>query len=203
MGKDSLTDAAIEHVQPWKCLDSREIFKTTFFRFRVDKCELPDGRVMPTYYVMEFPDWVNIVPVTEDGKIVLIEQYRHAAGRVCIEFPGGSTHPDRQEDPKKAALRELAEETGYVPDDVRLIGVHNPNPAMQNNHMHTYIGFNCKKLQEVELDPFEDIRVFTATIPEVMEMIINGKINHTIVVASFLYALPTLGFHLPMPSRTL
>lgn len=185
----------------WKTLTTKEIFKTSFFRFRMDSCELPDGRVMPHYYVMEFPDWANIVPVTDDGKIVLVEQYRHARGEVCLEIPGGSTDPHTKEDPKKAAMRELLEETGYVPDDVRLVGVHSPNPAMQNNKMHTYIAFGCKKMQEPDLDPFEDIRVVTASVPEVIEMIFNGKIDHTIVVASLLYALPTLGFHLPMPQR--
>lgn len=185
----------------WKVLSSEEIFKTSFFRFRTDQCELPDGRVMPNYYVMEFPEWVNIVPVTEDNKIVLVEQYRHANNEVCIEIPGGSTDPqgDKSEEPKKAAVRELIEETGYVPDDVRLIGVHSPNPAMQNNKMHTFIGFGCKKLHEQNLDPYEDIQVITKSIPEVVEMIFNGQINHSIVVASILYALPTLGFHLPKP----
>ncbi|MES2963091.1 MAG: NUDIX hydrolase [Bdellovibrionota bacterium] len=185
----------------WKTLTSKELFKTSFFRFRMDSCELPDGRVMPNYYVMEFPDWANIVPVTDDGKIVLVEQYRQARGETCLEIPGGSTDPHTKEDPKKAAMRELLEETGYVPDDIRLIGVHSPNPAMQNNRMHTYIAFGCKKVAEPDLDPFEDIRVVTATVPEVIEMIFNGKIDHTIVVASLLYALPTLGFHLPMPQR--
>lgn len=185
----------------WKTLTTKEIFKTSFFKFRMDSCELPDGRVMPHYYVMEFPDWANVVPVTDDGRIVLVEQYRHARGEVCLEIPGGSTDPHTKEDPKKAAMRELLEETGYVPDDVRLVGVHSPNPAMQNNKMHTYIAFGCKKMQEPDLDPFEDIRVVTASVPEVIEMIFNGKIDHTIVVASLLYALPTLGFHLPMPQR--
>jgi ADP-ribose pyrophosphatase len=184
-------------IHPWKVLSTKEIFKTSFFRFRTDQCELPDGRVMPNYYVMEFPDWVNIVPVTEDGKIILVEQYRQAAGHVCLEIPGGSTHPHQQEDPKKAAVRELAEETGYVPDDVRLIGVHRPNPAMQNNKMHTYIGFGCRLLQEPTPDPFEDINVVAKSIPEVVDMILTGKIDHSIVVASILYALPVLGFHLP------
>jgi ADP-ribose pyrophosphatase len=183
----------------WKVLSTTEIYRTSFFKFRTDKCELPDGRVMPNYYVMEFPEWANIVPVTEDGKIVLVEQYRHAANEVSIEIPGGSTDPHIKEDANKAALRELLEETGYVPDDVRLIGVHRPNPAMQNNRMHTYIGFNCKKMQAPQLDPFEDIRVVTYSVPEVMEMIFTGQINHSIVVASILYALPILGFHLPRP----
>lgn len=181
----------------WKVLSTTEIFKNSIFRFRTDRCELPDGRVMPNYYVLEFPDWVNIVPVTEDNRIVLVEQYRQAAGEVHLEIPGGSMDPHSSEEPKHAALRELAEETGYVPDDLRLIGVHKPNPAMQNNRMHTYIGFGCKKLHEPRLDAFEDIRVVTKSIPEVVDLIFSGKINHSIVVASILYSLPVLGFAIP------
>lgn len=184
-------------IKPWRSLSSKELFKTTFFRFRSDQCELPDGRVMPNYYVMEFPDWVNIVPVTEDNKIILVEQYRHANGEVTLEFPGGSTDPRLKEDPAKGALRELLEETGYVPDEVRLIGVQAPNPAMQNNKMHTFIGLGCKKLHEPKLDPFEDIRVVALPIPDVIDKVLSGEINHSVVVASLLYALPMLGFHLP------
>ena len=188
-------------IKPWKCLKSTEIFKTSFFRFRRDQCELPDGRVMPNYYVMEFPDWVNVVAMTDDGRMVLVEQYRHANGKTLLEIPGGSTNPSEngepQEDPKKAALRELVEETGYVPDDIRLLGVHAPNPAMQNNRMHTYIAFGCKKLEEPDLDPFEDVRTVLLPVNEVIEKVLSGEINHSIVVASLFYALPTLGFHLP------
>ena len=182
----------------WKTLSSHEIFRTSFFRFREDKCEMPDGRVMPRYFVMEFPAWVNIVPVTDEGKIVLVEQYRHATGETCLEIPGGSTEPGG-EDPKKAALRELAEETGYIPEDIRLVGVHCPNPAMQNNKMHTYVGFGCRLLQKPTLDLYEDITVVTKTIPEVVDLVLSGKIDHSIVIASIFYALPVLGFHLPRP----
>ncbi len=184
-------------IHPWKILKSIEIFKTSFFRFRRDECELPDGRVMPNYYVMEFPDWVNVVPVTDDGRIVLVEQYRHALGKNVLEIPGGSTNPGENEDPKKAALRELAEETGYIPDDIRLVGVHTPNPAMQSNRMHTFIAFGCKKLQEPDPDPFEDLRTVLLPVNEVIEKVFTGEINHSIVVASLMYALPVLGFHLP------
>ncbi len=179
----------------WKVLKSRELFKSNFFRFRSDECELPDGRVMPNYYVMEFTDWVNVIPVTEDNKIVLVEQYRHAAKAVCLEVPGGAADPG--EDPKRAAIRELREETGFVPEDVRLVGVHHPNPAMQNNKMHTFVAYGCKLVESPEPDEFEDIRVVTKEIPEVIDMILKGEMTHSIIIASILLALPSLGFHLP------
>jgi ADP-ribose pyrophosphatase len=192
----------------WKTLDTKELFKTAFFRLRSDRCELPDGRVMPNYYVMEFPDWVNIIPVTDDGHIVLVEQYRHASGEVSLELPGGSTTPagvgggggasgagsGAGEDPQSAAVRELLEETGYAPTSVKFLRAHRPNPAMQTNFMQTYIGFGCKRVAEQELDPFEDIRVVTLPVADVVAKVFSGEINHSIIVASILYALPELGY---------
>lgn len=181
----------------WLTLQSSEIFRASFVRLRTDRCQLPDGKIMPAYHVMEFPDWVNIVPVTEDGRIVMVEQYRHALGEVCLEIPGGTTDPRHPEDPKKAALRELREETGYVPDDLRLIAKHSPNPALQNNWMHTYIAYGCRKVGEPEPDPYEDLRTVIMTVPEVVQGILDGKIHHSIIIASIMHALPVLGFHLP------
>ncbi len=177
----------------WKALESKELLTAGLFRLREDKCLMPDGRVMPRYYVMEFPDWVNIVPVTLDGKIILVEQYRHASGLVHLEIPGGSMDRGSGEDPKRAAMRELAEETGFVPDDIRLVGKHYPNPAMQNNAMWTYVGFGCRKLAEPTPDPYEDIRVVQLPVNEVYDKIHSGEINHSIVVASLLYAMSFLG----------
>ncbi len=88
----------------WKVLDTKEIFKTGFYRLRTDRCELPDGRVMPNYYVMEFQDWVNVIPITNDNQVVLVEQYRHAIGRNSYEFPGGTVDPKGGELPEQAAL---------------------------------------------------------------------------------------------------
>lgn len=174
-----------------------------YFRLRQDECELPDGRVMPKYFVLEFPDWVNVVPVTQDGQMILVEQYRHASGEVHLELPGGAVTPSSNEgltevsqgseDPKRAALRELAEETGYVPEDIRLIHRHYPNPALQNNCQWVYVATGCRLLENRRLDPYEDINVVTVPIPKVYEMLKQGAINHSLMVASLYSAQEFLG----------
>src|SRR5690606_8280558 len=94
----------------WKVLSSESIFSTSIMKLRFEKCELPDGRVMPKYYIVDFPDWVHVVAVTDANKVVLLRQYRHAAGTSFWEVPGGSLDPHRAEDPLDAAKRELQEE---------------------------------------------------------------------------------------------
>jgi 8-oxo-dGTP pyrophosphatase MutT (NUDIX family) len=179
----------------WKTLSSETLAQTPFFRLRADRCQLPDGRVMPRYYVMEFPDWVNIVPVTDDGQMILIEQYRHGSGRVHLEIPGGSTNPGpKPEEAAAAARRELLEETGFAPRELRLVASHFPNPSMQRNRMHTFVALGCKAIAEPDLDPFEDLRVRLVPIDEAVRLAVDGKIDHSIVAASILAALPALGF---------
>jgi 8-oxo-dGTP pyrophosphatase MutT (NUDIX family) len=167
----------------WKVLDSVEVLKSRVFRLRSDKCELPDGRVMPSYYVMEFPDWVNIIPVTEDRQLVMIEQYRHAGEEMFLEIPGGSTHA-KGEDPRVAGERELREETGYQAAEWVYCGYHYPNPALNNNKMHTYLALGCRKVGEQELDPFEDLTVKLMPVKEALELWADGKIRHSLISTS-------------------
>ena len=182
--------------KPWRTLNTEEIFKSKMFSLRVDRCRLPDGREMPRYYVIDFPDWVNIVPVTEHGEIVLVEQYRHATQEYTLEIPGGSTDPNCNEPPESAAIRELAEETGYVSEEVHFVGSQAPNPALQSNLAHTFVALNCKKTKELHLDPFEDIHVVTKPISEVYDLIFQGKMRHSIIVAALFMALPRLGYRI-------
>lgn len=167
----------------WKVLKSVELMKSRLFRLRSDTCELPDGRVMPSYYVMEFPDWVNIVPITHDGQMVLVEQFRHAGDQMFLEIPGGGTH-GAKEDPLVAGQRELLEETGYATDHWIYCGFHYPNPALQNNRMHTYLALDCRKLKEPELDPFEDLTVKLLPLPEAIELLEKGEFKHSLIAAS-------------------
>jgi 8-oxo-dGTP pyrophosphatase MutT (NUDIX family) len=176
----------------YKTLKSTEIFKFNFFRFRCDELELPDKRVQPRYYVMEFTDWVNVVALTTDRRLVLVNQYRHAVEEICLEIPGGSINPGSGETPEEAARRELIEETGYVPQEMKLLGSQEPNPALQNNRMWTFLALGCEKKKEQELDAYEDIEVLIKTREETLNLVKEGKIKHSLVLAGLFLGLDYL-----------
>src|SRR5688572_20398716 len=96
----------------WQTLSSEYLFNDLWFKVRKDVCRTPQGKIVEPYYVYEFPDWVSAVAITEDEKIVMVKQYRHASGEVCLEIPGGCVD-DTDADLQTAISRELQEETGY------------------------------------------------------------------------------------------
>jgi 8-oxo-dGTP pyrophosphatase MutT (NUDIX family) len=179
-------------VSRWKVLNTKELFKAGLFRVRVDECQLPDGRVMPRYYTFEFPDWVNVIPVTAEKQLVLLRQYRHSAGDVFLEIPGGSTHPKHDAEPLDAGKRELLEETGYASKEWIACGAHFPNPAMQNNRLHTFLALNCEKIAEPSLDPFEDLTVELVPVRKIVSLLEDGAFNHSLIAASVALALKQL-----------
>lgn len=175
----------------WKILKSKEMIKTPFFRMRMDECELPDGRVNPHYYVFEFREWVNVVPVTADGQMVLVEQYRHAGAEVFLEVPGGSTDAG-DEKPALAGARELREETGYGAGEWIVCGHTYPNPALQTNRLHTLLALDCQNVGAQELDPFEDLTVRLMPVKDIYRMLDRGELKHALIVASLTLARPHL-----------
>jgi 8-oxo-dGTP pyrophosphatase MutT (NUDIX family) len=174
----------------WEVLNSAVLLKGTFFKLRADECKLPNGRIMPKYYVMELLDWVNIVAIT-DKKVIMIQQYRHACDETFLEIPGGTTD-SHKETPLAAAKRELLEETGYVSENWIYKGFHCPNPAIQNNKMHTFLALDCKKKAEQDLDPYEDITVELHDSNKIIEMLKNGQIYHSLISASLVRCLDEL-----------
>jgi 8-oxo-dGTP pyrophosphatase MutT (NUDIX family) len=135
------------------------------------------------FYVIQSPDWINIIPITPDRKVVMVRQYRHGARAVTMEIPGGLVEPG--DTPEGAASRELMEETGYRSEDWIKIGEVNPNPALFGNRCHTYLARNVSRSREPELDPSEDIEVVLVSLDAIPEMIRGGVIDHTIVIAAF------------------
>ena len=179
-------------VGAWEVLTSDELYRNPYFALRRETCVLPDDRIMPAYYVWEMVDWVNVVALNSGGQLILVNQYRHAARQRFVEFPGGTTEPASNESPEQAARRELREETGYVPGALHYLGMHYPNPALQDNRMHVYLATDCLRVGEPVLDPFEDIEVELVDLPDFLRMFEQGLPMHALMMASLTLALPAI-----------
>ncbi|MBV8388823.1 MAG: NUDIX hydrolase [Mucilaginibacter sp.] len=175
----------------WKKLSSRYIHKGPWATLRTDKCVMPNGHVVEDYYVLEYSNWVNAVAITEDNKVLMVHQYRHAAEIVSLEIPGGVIDPG--EEPQQAMRRELLEETGYQFDDFELLTVVYANPSTANNHTYCYLARGGKKVQEQHLDEQEEIVVEEFTIAEIKDLLLNKKIAQALHCTGLFYALMRLG----------
>ncbi len=146
-------------------------------------CERTDSE--KDFYKLSFPDWVNIVAITVEKEILMIQQYRFGSGRVEWEIPGGTV--DAGEDPLTAGLRELLEETGYAGENGQIIGAVCPNPAIQDNLCYTVFVENVTKVSSPNFDEMEDIEVQTMPVKEVMSQVRSGVINHGLVLNGLMF----------------
>ena len=135
------------------------------------------------FSLIEAVDWVNVIALTRDDHVVLIRQYRVGTAKVCLEIPGGMV--DDGEDPQTAAARELAEETGYSAQRWELLGRVAPNPALQNNTLHSYLALDAERTHEPRLEGSEVVTVETVPLRDVTELLRRGAIEHALVVAAF------------------
>lgn len=166
----------------WRVLSSEYLFRRPWLTVRHESLELPDGRRVPDYYVLEYPDWVNVTAITRDGHFVLIDQYRHGLGETSYEIPAGCAEPS-DASMLDAARRELAEETGYGGGEWRLLTTVAPNPATQNNLTHCFLATGVERLGDQHLDPTEDLRVHLMTRSEVLELLRTNRIRQALMAA--------------------
>jgi ADP-ribose pyrophosphatase len=175
----------------WKTLSSEYLFKDLWFKVRREKCETPDGKIIDPYYVYEFPTWVGAVPVTADGKIIMIKQYRHALGEICIEIPGGCVD-DTDSNNAEAIARELLEETGYTFSNYEYLGKISANPSTNNNLLHMYLARGGVKVASQQLDHNEEIEVVLLTVDELKQLLRENKIVQAMHVSCILYAFAAM-----------
>jgi 8-oxo-dGTP pyrophosphatase MutT (NUDIX family) len=176
----------------WKILSSEYLFSDLWFKVRKDRCESPSGKIIDPYYVYEFPEWVTAVPVTEEGKIIMVRQYRHALGETCIEIPGGCVD-DTDKNFEEAIARELLEETGYSFSTYDFIGKTSANPSTNNNLMHMFLARGGKKVAKQKLDHNEEIEVELYSLDEVKQLLKEQKIVQSMHVTCIMYALEKMG----------
>jgi ADP-ribose pyrophosphatase len=175
----------------WKVLSTDYLFHEPWFTVKKEICELPNGKVHSSYYILEYPSWVSAFALTEDNRVVLVRQYRHGLGVISTELPGGVVDPN--EDTETAIRRELMEETGYSFDSVELMGKIAPNPATSTNYMHMYLAKGGKKTGTQQLDETEDVEVLIRTIDEVKQLLRGNQIVQSLHVTCMFYALERLG----------
>ncbi|HEX6182964.1 MAG TPA: NUDIX hydrolase [Pyrinomonadaceae bacterium] len=167
----------------WRRERSEQIADCRVFKVRRDySTGTPDRRVHD-FYVIEAPDWINIIPITKAGEVVLIELYRHGTEEVSLEIPGGMVDPG--EEPHETAARELLEETGYEAREVVLLGRTRPNPAIQDNWIHTFLARDVERRGEPSNAGTEQTRVRLVPLERIPALIAGGEITHSLVVVGF------------------
>jgi 8-oxo-dGTP pyrophosphatase MutT (NUDIX family) len=169
----------------WTFLRSHDISDHHIFRLRHDLYRFEPSGQEGDFVVIDTVSWVNVVPVTTEGNVVLIRQFRHGIRDVTLEIPGGMM--DEGETPEAAAERELREETGYVAGRIRLLARVLPNPAVQNNFLYLFAAEGCRKTGKTQFDAFECIDVLERPLAAIPEMIRNGEIAHAMVIAAFAF----------------
>lgn len=168
--------------QPWVTLSTEVLGTYPIFELSRSRQRSPMSGREHHFLRLDCPDWVNVIAVTDDGRMILVEQYRHGTDEMTLEIPGGAVDPG--ESPATSAARELEEETGYRASELIEIGRVDPNPAFLSNRCWTYLALSCRAEGEIHLDPSEEIEVSLAPIEDFARLIEEGAITHSLVIAA-------------------
>ena len=171
----------------WKRAARGEEHDFSILKIRED--QVIDPRTGASYPRVQIacPDWVNVIPLTPEGEVVLVRQFRFGIWADSLELPGGMVDPG--EEPAKAAARELEEETGFVPGRLEPLGWIHPNPALQANRCHSFLARDCVRHHAGRPEASEDIEVVRVPRARIPELLRDGTISHALVAVAFLWDL--------------
>ena len=167
----------------WRRLDSVPLGDYRIFSLRRERYESPRNGHTIGAVVLDAPDWVNVIALSDGGECVMIRQFRFGTDSITLEIPGGMI--DAGEAPLDAAVRELREETGHTAERWTALGSVAPNPAFARNRLHTFLAEGCRRVGELQQDESEDIEVVSVPVAEIDGLIARGMIEHALVVVAF------------------
>jgi ADP-ribose pyrophosphatase len=170
----------------WQRLHSETLTQNRIFDVRKNTSRSPRTGQQHDFFVLETSDWVNIIPLTAAGEVVLIRQFRHGVEDFTLEIPGGMLDPE-DTSPGEGARREMREETGYDSSRVEPLGVAHPNPAIQGNRCHMFVAHDCTLQGDTNFDTTEETEVLLAPLTAIPDLVQTGKISHALVLCAFHY----------------
>ncbi len=166
----------------WEKRQTKSLVKTNIFEIQTTECFHPEKKVSHNFNTIRSSDWINVVAETTEGKIIMVKQHRLGTDEITIETPAGLI--EKNEAPETAALRELQEETGHRAEEIFLLKKLSANPAILSNHIWFYFAKGCTKTSSQNLDKAEDIEIAEYSRDEIITMIQDGRINHSIIVTA-------------------
>jgi 8-oxo-dGTP pyrophosphatase MutT (NUDIX family) len=170
-------------LEPWKKVGTKLLGDFRIFRVRSERLISPRTRQEHDFIVIDCVNWVNVIALTPDGQLVMIEQYRHGTGTVELEIPGGMIDA-ADASPEAGGARELREETGYAGENPRIIGQVFPNPAIMSNTCFTVLVENCRCVHAVQFDQAEDVTTRLMPVDQIADLVAAGKIRHSLVLVA-------------------
>ena len=165
----------------WEIISSEYLIRRPWLTARRDHVRLPTGVENPEFYILEYPDWVNVIAITRKGEFVMIRQYRHGLGETRYELCAGVS--EEGEDPIDSARRELLEETGYGGGEWQLWMTISANPSTTTNLTYCYLATNVELMSSQQLEETEDITVHLLTEKEVKALLVNDEIRQALMAA--------------------
>jgi ADP-ribose pyrophosphatase len=171
-------------IKPWPTVSTRLEKDYRVFRLRTDVKVSPRNGLQHEFYVLEGVNWVNVIALTPDDHLVMVEQYRHGSNTVELEIPGGMIDP-HESSPIEAAVRELREETGYEGGNARILGEVFANPAIMTNVCYTVQVDQCQVKHALRLDASEDIQTKLVPMRDIPRLVAEGRIKHSLVIVAF------------------
>lgn len=173
-------------IQPWPKIGSKKLGDFRIFQLRSDLRRSPRTGEEHDFYVLDCVDWVNVIAVTPDDRLVMVEQYRHGTDTIELEAPGGMIDAE-DASPVEAAVRELREETGFEGRNARIIGEILPNPAIMTNTCYTVLVEACELKHPTVFDHSEDLATRLVPISEIPDLVRAQQIRHSLVVVALYY----------------
>lgn len=163
----------------WRELRTEQLIDCRVFTVERSVSASPYDASERDFFRVASRDWVQIIPLTAAGEVVMVRQFRHGSMKLELEIPGGIVDPG--EDPADAAIRECLEETGYQAARVQSLGSVNPNPAMHAHRLHGFVAENASRVAEPLNTDTEHTEVVLVPLAELPERLSNGEIDHSLV----------------------